>query len=255
MIVIRPVVNMRKTSSEESEVVSQALFSEKVTRLQEAGAWSLITTPDGYSGWVLSESLFPHRENYEPSSQVCRLAAHFYADKNIKPGPLFTLPYGARLKVIDTTDPDWVRVQMPKGEYGFIQKGNISPCKILTKNEMIELSRQFLGCPYTWGGRSSFGFDCSGFVQMLYGQMGIFLPRDSGPQSEDPRLREIGENLLQSGDLIFWGLSPKQIRHVGVFLGDGQFIHATAQEHQPYLRISLLSTPSVYPHRIFKTLY
>ncbi|MCH9717001.1 MAG: C40 family peptidase, partial [Gammaproteobacteria bacterium] len=61
----------------------------------------------------------------------------------------------------------------------------------MTKDEMIFLSQKFLGCPYTWGGRSSFGFDCSGFVQMLYKEMGICLPRDSGPQAEDARLCEI----------------------------------------------------------------
>lgn len=253
MIVIQPVVNMRKAPSETSEVVSQGLFAEKVTRSQEEGKWSLIATPDGYSGWALSEALFP--AEYAPSMQVCCLASHLYAGKDISQGPILTLPYGARVKATDVSDPDWICVELPRGETLFARKGTLSPFKTLTKNEMVQLSQKFLGSPYTWGGRSSFGFDCSGFVQMLYGEMGVFLPRDSGMQAEDLRLYEIEEKAMQPGDLIFWGRSSHQIRHVGVFLEGGQFIHATGQDHKPYLRISSLKDPSVYPYRIFKTLY
>ena len=62
MIVIQPVVNMRKNPSEKSEVVSQALFAEKVAFFQEEGKWSFISTPDGYLGWVLSESFISVEE-------------------------------------------------------------------------------------------------------------------------------------------------------------------------------------------------
>jgi hypothetical protein len=261
MIIISPVVNMRKTPSAAAEVVSQGLFAEKVALTQVSGDWSLISTPDGYSGWVLSDSLAIHPEKYEPSVIISRVATHLYADKDSTLGPLLTLPFGVRLKVIDTSDPDWISIQLPQGECCFVRKGTVVEHKILSREEMIASSFDFLGSPYTWGGRSSFGFDCSGFIQMLYGQMGIGLERDAGPQSRDSRFHEIAMDHLQPGDLIFWGLSTEKIRHVGLYIGQGQFIHATSREHRPYLRISNLrdstwdgGADSVYPHRIFKAL-
>lgn len=261
MMIILPVVNMRKTPSPTAEVVSQALFAEKVTRTQESGPWSLITTPDGYAGWVLSDSLTKHPETYETSVKISRVAAHLYAQKNSVYGPILTLPYGVRLKVIDATDPDWICVQLPQEEHCFVRKGTVVPHKILSREEMVALSFDFLGSPYTWGGRSSFGFDCSGLIQMLYGQMGIELERDSDLQSRDPRFHEVLMGRLQIGDLIFWGLSPEKICHVGLYIGQEQFIHTSGREHKPYLRISNLRDPtwdggadSVYPHRIFRAL-
>jgi hypothetical protein len=252
---------MRRAPSISSAVVSQGLFAEKVICSQESGLWSFITTPDGYSGWVLSDALALYPENYETSMQISRVAAHLYSEKDSTLGPVFTLPFGVQLKVIDKTDPDWIEVQLPRGERCFVPTGTAAEHKILSKEEVIQLSFMFLGLPYTWGGRSSFGYDCSGFVQMLYSQMGIGLERDSGPQSEDPRFLEIAMKDLKPGDLIFWGLAPKRIRHVGFYIGYGQFIHATSREHQPYLRISNLrdstwagGADSVYPYRIFKTL-
>ena len=261
MIVIRPVVNMRKGASENSEVVSQAIFAEIVTRTQESGDWSLITTPDGYSGWVKSSSLVSHSGNYETSVKISLPVAHLYAQKESIFGPLLTLPFGVKLKVMDESDPDWICVQLPFNECCFVRKGTVVPYRSISREEMIRLSFDFLGSPYTWGGRSSFGFDCSGFIQMLYGQMGIELKRDSHLQSKDPRFHEVLIENLQMGDLIFWGFGEDQIRHVGLYIGQGQFIHTSSREHMPYLRISNLRDPtwdassaSVYPYRVFKAL-
>jgi cell wall-associated NlpC family hydrolase len=85
---------------------------------------------------------------------------------------------------------------------------------------------------------------------MVYGRMGIRLPRDAreqiltGQEIETPAL----------GDLIFWGKSKQDIRHVGICLGGAQFIHTSARENKPYLRMSFLTDvewngDSFYPYR------
>jgi gamma-D-glutamyl-L-lysine dipeptidyl-peptidase len=151
---------------------------------------------------------------------------------------------------------------LPDGQVGYIQNGDIvleSP--ISHKGDLVPFSQQFLGLPYTWGGRSSFGYDCSGFVQMLYSQIGVDLQRNSGQQILDPRLQKISRDDLELGDLIFFGKSEQRIMHVGMYIGEGNFIHSSARECRPWLRMSSLSDPewcgssaAYYPYRTFRKL-
>jgi hypothetical protein len=277
MFIIKPVVDMRKTASEFSEVVSQALFGEKVSLFQAINDWSLIVTPDGYLGWVPSYTLLDSSESYTKLNfdfirknlphaldetevpnywMTCRSSVHLYAKKEIRWGPFLTLPFGIFLKIVSQKDFQWMEVELPNGDVCFVQKGNLSPFSPLAKKDLSLFSHRFLGIPYTWGGRSSFGYDCSGFVQMLYGQMLISLPRDSSDQERDPRLHKV--EAPEPGDLVFFGNGPDLIQHVGLCLGEDQFIHATMQENKPWIRVSSLSSPSwnqgIYSYRVFKSL-
>jgi gamma-D-glutamyl-L-lysine dipeptidyl-peptidase len=237
-----PVIPMRETPMDESKMVSQAVFSEEVDIVEDCGDWLCIATPDGYMGWVASKWVTHSSEPYETDVKIARLAAHLYGVRDTEYGPIKTLPYGSKLKVLDRSDPRWLTIAFPDGGTGYVQKGDVaSETKWLRKEELPEFSRQFLGLPYTWGGRSSFGYDCSGFVQMLYRQMGIHLQRDAKQQIEDRRFQDVDFKELAPGDLLFFGKSEARIVHVGMYLGEGQFIHATVQENQPWIRISCLS--------------
>ncbi len=237
-----PVVDMREHPSVESKIVSQAIFSEKITVEKEERSWVSILTSDGYAGWIPSNSFTTLKEPYKTSLKISRLAAHLYERKEIEYGPVQTLPYGSQLQSLDITDLRWIQVGLPNGKKCYIQKGDVAPeIPMHGKDDLVKFSQQFLGLPYTWGGRSSFGYDCSGFIQMLYYRIGIHLPRDSCQQVLDPRFRPIPLNKLEKGDLIFFGKSEQQIGHVGMSLGQGQFIHATARENQPWVRVSNLS--------------
>jgi cell wall-associated NlpC family hydrolase len=79
-------------------------------------------------------------------------------------------------------------------------------------------------------------------MQMLYRQMGVFIPRDAIDQMHSEQFFAIATSQLQTGDLIFWGRHERAITHVGMYLGKDEFIHATAAENAPYLRISSLSS-------------
>jgi gamma-D-glutamyl-L-lysine dipeptidyl-peptidase len=107
---------------------------------------------------------------------------------------------------------------------------------------MLALSRKFLGLPYTWGGTSSFGYDCSGFAQMLERRRGVMMPRDAQPQAEWSGVKAVTRQELQPGDLLYFGSSEKRITHTGVYLGGGQFINATTYE-TPMVRIDNLDEP------------
>ncbi len=232
-----PYINMREAPTEKSKVASQALFGEKVKLLKTSGQWAHIETPDGYTGWIEEGSFVQREAPYSPDLQITRLKAHLYGEKDTEFGPLISLPYGAKLELLDPSDPRWVKVLLPDGGEAFVQKGDLEPEPF----ELVSFSKKFLGIPYTWGGRSSFGYDCSGYVQMLYNQLGILLPRDARLQIADRRGKAVVLNQLVLGDLIFWGKSEGDIRHVGMFLGAGEFIHTSTRENRPYVRISQLT--------------
>lgn len=90
-----------------------------------------------------------------------------------------------------------------------------------TKAAMVDSAYQFIGVPYVWGGSSPSGFDCSGLTSYVYAQNGVGLPRTAAAQQAASTPISAAE--AQPGDLVFWG-APAY--HVGIYLGDGQYIHA-----------------------------
>lgn len=236
-----PVVNMRESPAHDSRVVSQAVFAEKVNIETPSEDWVYITTPDQYEGWVPLSVLTKREDAYLPSLKVSRLAAHVYGVKGTEWGAIKTLPFNTELAESDSSDARWIKVILPNGQQGFIQKGDVEPLpKLSQKQDLVSFSHKFLGLPYTWGGRTSFGYDCSGFVQMLYNQIGISLKRDSKQQIQDTRFKTVVLGELQPGDLIFFGISEDKIRHVGLYIGDERFIHSTVRENKPWIQISSL---------------
>lgn len=89
--------------------------------------------------------------------------------------------------------------------------------------DLVATAQSYLGVPYVYGGMSPAGFDCSGFTSYVYAQAGIGLPRTAAGQRAAAQW--ISEDQAQPGDLVFWG-SPSY--HVGIYLGDGNYIHAPA---------------------------
>jgi cell wall-associated NlpC family hydrolase len=257
-----PIVDMKENPMHDSKVVSQTFFSEKVDVEKANGDWSFIITPDGYSGWVWSKSLVNLPVPYNTTLKTSRLAAHIYGVKDTEYGPIKTVPYCSQLQALDTTDPRWLKIALPDGRESYIQKGDVAvEAELSNKKELVEFSQKFLGLPYTWGGRSSFGYDCSGFIQMLYKQIGVNLERDSKQQILDSRLKMIAIDELKPGDLVFFGKSEQRIMHVGMYIGEGQFIQSTARENKPWIRISNLSdfewsghSDAYYPYRTARQL-
>lgn len=236
-----PIVNMREKPTLNSKVVSQTFFSEKVIIQNEYENWFYITTSDNYGGWIPKHSIVECTKKYQPSLQTSRLISHIYGVKDNEYGPIKIIPFGSKLHVLDTLDSRWIKILLPDGIEGYIQKGDVASGKILFhKNDLVFFSQRFLDLPYTWGGRSSFGYDCSGFIQMLYRQIDVFLQRDAKQQILDIHFKDVCLENIEPGDLIFWGKSQETISHVGMFLGEGKFIHSVAIENKPWIRISNL---------------
>ena len=95
-----------------------------------------------------------------------------------------------------------------------------------TVNELISYAKSFLGVPYLWGGKSSLGFDCSGFVQTIFKMCGVNMPRDASQQILKRDLIEIDYKDIQNGDLLFFS-EKKHVNHVAIYIGNNEIIHSS----------------------------
>ncbi|MBI3679775.1 MAG: C40 family peptidase [Acidobacteria bacterium] len=245
VVVIRPVMNLYSKPAEDADVVSQAIYAAGVSIVEERGEWLRIRTADGYLGWAPASGV--RRGVYGDSGRVATvegLMAHLYREASVtRHAPLVTVPFETRLEVVaepEAEDRRWIQVRLADDRAAWIQRGDVSfDPRALDVSEAIALARRFLGLPYTWGGVSSFGYDCSGYTQMLCRRMGKLLPRDAQPQADWEGVREVSKRELQPGDLLYFGASAKKITHTGMYIGNGEFIHATAHL-KPIVQISRL---------------
>lgn len=251
-VVLKPVANMYSRFTEEADVVSQALYGTTVTLLEQQDGWAKVRTPDDYTGWMPLEwirQLEPDEVPYASQGRVAQienLFANLYREPDVtKRRPVLTLPFEVRLEIVAEPEPGgrWLRVRLADGGDAWIQRGDLNfDLAPLGLEPVLALARRFLGLPYLWGGTSSFGYDCSGFVQMLCRRRGVLIPRDAQPQCHWEGMAPVEKDQLQPGDLLYFGSSLQKITHSGMYLGGGQFIHATTYQ-QPVVRIDRLDDP------------
>ena len=247
-VVVRPVANMYSGPSEDKDVVSQAIYSTNVAVLEERSGWARIRTPDEYTGWAPASALLDSERPYARSGRVAEvvsLFAHLYREPSVtKRAPLLTLPFESRLEVVAEPEEEkqrWIQVRLADDRPAWVQRGDVTlETRTAAVPEIIELAKRFLGLPYTWGGTSSFGYDCSGFTQMLCRRRGILMPRDAQPQADWSGMQTVASRGdLRPGDLLYFGKSDKKITHTGLYIGGGEFIHATTS-NKPVVQISRL---------------
>jgi gamma-D-glutamyl-L-lysine dipeptidyl-peptidase len=255
-VVLRPVVNLYSKPSEDVDVVSQALLGARLEELERKEGWLRAKGEDGYAGWIQAAALRPLEagEKYPASLEagkaleVLALGANLYPQPDLtKSAPLMTLPFGVRLERVDGGKDTrrWLEVRLPDRRSAWIQSGDVrTDLAPLGLEASLELAKRFLGVNYTWGGSSSFGFDCSGFTQTIVRQRGVLMPRDADLQAAWAGLAAVEDRAqLQPGDLLFFGKDLKSITHTGLYLGKGAFIHDTTHD-RPCVQISELADPA-----------
>lgn len=238
-----PVANMYRTASTDADVVSQAIFSSDVVLLESADGFSKVRTADQYTGWVATRDLVRGAYPSGKSATVSSLFACLYREPDVeKHRPLISVPFESHLEITgekQIKDEKWYSVRLPDGLPAWVQDGDVTfDAKPLTIADAIALAKRFLGHPYVWGGTSSWGYDCSGFMQMLMRSRGFLMPRDASVQAKWDGSTPVERTALQPGDLLYFGKGEK-VNHTAMYIGDGQFIHATRQDH-PYVQISRL---------------
>jgi len=217
----RPVLDMWRSFSRDSERVSQLLMGSRVQILERRDSWSRVESADTYRGWVETRFLSSWRDT---PIRVDSIFSHA-----VLAGSAFhvRLPMGARLCQLSHSSslnklclPDRTALE---GIDGSCNRVPALPSG--TPLDAASLALQFMGTPYLWGGGSAFGFDCSGLVQFCYAMQGIVLRRDADIQRSDCRFSLVRSDEHDRGDLVFFG-SADRITHVGMDLGNGTFVHS-----------------------------
>ena len=180
-----------------SPCLTEAVFGESCTILDENKNWFRIKCEDGYKGWVNAFYGDMSPEKNKPTHVMVFPMENGYYD------PKF--PFGAK-----------VTENLP---------GSIQIMDTLGLDQVIPVARNLLGIPYKWGGKSSLGIDCSGLVQVVLKVCGLDVPRDSTQQRDFFADDGIQVDEAESGDLHFFGMERK-VTHVGFSTGRAGILHS-----------------------------
>lgn len=227
---------MRALDRDQSEMITQLLFGEKVeVILKKHTNWAKIRSlHDNYVGWVDKRMIYYLRDKeFEKLKKDVVIVAEF-AQGIASPKESHCISFGAELPRFDG-----ISSKLPFGK--FIYNGQfIKPEQVVDKREMvIKLANKFLFSPYLWGGRSPFGLDCSGFVQVVYKMVGIQLPRDAKDQIYEGDVIDFISQ-VKPGDLAFFSKEGR-VHHVGIILDNQRVIHASG-----FVRIDKLDHFGIY---------
>ncbi|GAC1535403.1 MAG: hypothetical protein NVS2B17_05650 [Candidatus Velthaea sp.] len=93
-------------------------------------------------------------------------------------------------------------------------------------SNLTRSAMRFIGTPYSFGGTSANGFDCSGYVQHVFAMLGVHLPRTADAQYD--AAHQIAKSGMATGDLVFFHTYAAGVSHVGIYLGNDKFIHSSS---------------------------
>lgn len=175
-------------------------------------------------------------KNTNPNVYVrCKASVDMKADSSNDSRQIRLLPADYNLTVLGA-EYGWVYVQDDEGQTGYVYSANVTfhngtkPENVdpIEKKgtEIVNFSKQYLGTPYVWGGTSlTSGVDCSGFVYSVYKNFGITLNRSSKGMYSSNGV-SVSKSELKPGDLLFFNTSGSGVSHVGMYIGNGEYIHA-----------------------------
>jgi len=226
-------IPLRIEPSDRSELVSQVLFGEHFTILEQNQKWSKIKLAyDDYEGWIDNKQFVDITE--EQFNQLSKdsivlnadLIEYITSPNNL----LMPIPLGASLSFLN-----YDAINTNNFNFEGIKTSGEKP-----KKEIINTAFMYMHAPYLWGGKTPFGIDCSGFTQMVYKLNGYKLLRDASQQAnQGDALSFIEES--EPGDLAFFDNEDGNIIHVGIIMEDNYIIHASGK-----VRIDRLDHLGIY---------
>ena len=245
-------LNVRSGAGTSYSKLGKLEYKEKVTVLSTSNGWSKINY-NGKTGYVDSsylKSTVPGSTNDNTNNETTGTTKYVNTTSglNVRSGAgtsyskLGKLEYKEKVTVLSTSN-GWSKINY-NGKTGYVDSSylqNTVPGSngnnannhnntVSTKaNEVIAYAKTLLGKPYVWGAQGPNSFDCSGFTYYVFkNKAGIVLPRTSSAQSKYGTY--VSKSNLKAGDLVFFdtnGANDGNVSHVGMYIGNGQMIHAS----------------------------
>lgn len=247
------VCYLRAEANYESALETQELMGIVVEIQETKGYWMKVKSPQPYTAWCTDMGIVEmNREQIEEyksapkyivtafNSRVTDKASKGAMISDLVQGDILRIGYtydkkGNRIACVDKSG--MAKVVLPDGREGYVPAADMveldkwADSRKLNIKNIIATAKEYVGIPYLWGGMSTKGFDCSGFVRSVFLMNGVVLPRNA---SQQVKLGvEVSDfTKLKPGDLLFFGqkgnlVKKEKITHVALYLGEGEFIHSS----------------------------
>ncbi len=239
-VVTLSVANLRTKPAHSSELASQAIMGTPVRILKEADGWLLIQTPDQYISWTNATSVQQMNRaginDWRNADRIIYTDTYGIISGDSKLSSVESDLVAGAIVVRKSEDKNITEVSLPDGRTGYVSALNWLNLKQwkdtvnLNPEKLIVTGKKFIGFPYLWGGTSSKGVDCSGFVKTVCFLNGVVLERDASQQAKHGKDIDIssGWDQLQKGDLLYFGSKdPYRVTHTGIYIGDSELIHSS----------------------------
>lgn len=212
-----PVTPLRARPELSCGTDTELLYGETARVLDIAEGWAWVKSDiDGYVGYVPQEALAPPEA--APTHIVAVPRTFLYRGADLRFPQAFALSMGSRLHVVGEAETRGTRYFLLDGGLA-VFANHCAPIGSPIAGDYVSIAARFLETPYLWGGRSGFGIDCSGLVQLSMQMAGRRVLRDTDMQAETIG-QPIGRDELARGDLVFWK------GHVAIMEDEKTLLHA-----------------------------
>ena len=239
-------VRFRTGPSTSDSIIDTYNKGKELTITGTSGGWTAVTI-DGKAGYVYSQYVTTTNPNAggstgnensgagtttEKDGYIKGNNVRFRSAASMSASILGEYNYGTALKITGVSG-DWTAVTI-NGQAGYVYSQYVAEGTIAVSgggnssdlgNQIAQYALQYVGYPYVWGGTTPAGFDCSGFVQYVYKQFGYTLNRIACDQALNGVAVDI--NALQPGDVLCFYSGSNYIGHVGIYIGNNKFVHAS----------------------------
>ena len=246
-------LNVRTGPSTSYAKIATLSYGQSVNVLSTSNGWSKINY-NGSTGYVSSQYLQSTKPSSSSSSETSQTVKYVNTTSglNMRTGPatsyakITTIAYGQSVNVLSTSN-GWSKINY-SGSTGYVSSQYLQSTKPSSSSSsnsgstsvsssassVIAYAKTLLGKPYVWGAQGPNSFDCSGFTYYVFkNKAGIVLPRTSSSQSKYGT--SVSWSNLKAGDLMFFdtnGANNGQVSHVGLYIGNGQMIHASSSQRK-----------------------
>jgi len=205
---------------------TEMLFGEPVRLIRETGNYYQVQSTTGYLGYIPKSSV---RRVDLAEWNTYHIGKQAVFGKNIVLENGQSIKMGTRLPLVDAGTvlmADGSRLLLDEEHYRVVD-----PAANPLRQSILASGKQYQGLPYVWGGRSSEGVDCSGFVMQSFLLNDLYLPRDTDEMANMGRIIGLPgwTDALLPGDLLFFTGYRRLVTHVAIYMGEGQVIHSLGE--------------------------